>query len=76
MTDQLNDLDSRLLPRAEESGNMDMRIHQDFTKWATAQGVIINGVSPFRFPEKGLGLVANKDFEVNEVPLFEDPDSC
>lgn len=49
------------------STKMDMQIHEEFTKWAVTQGVIINEVSPFRFPGKGLGLVANKDFEVQEL---------
>ncbi|KAK6614678.1 Ribosomal lysine N-methyltransferase set11 [Botrytis cinerea] len=46
---------------------MDMQVHQEFTKWAVNQGVVINDVSPFRFPEKGLGLVANKNFETGDI---------
>ncbi|TGO40946.1 hypothetical protein BHYA_0029g00560 [Botrytis hyacinthi] len=46
---------------------MDMQVHQEFTKWAVNQGVVINNVSPFRFPEKGLGLIANKNFEIGDT---------
>ncbi|TGO24286.1 hypothetical protein BPAE_0107g00330 [Botrytis paeoniae] len=46
---------------------MDMQVHQEFTKWALNEGVVINNVSPFRFPEKGLGLVANKNFEIGDT---------
>ncbi|KAF7913951.1 uncharacterized protein EAF01_000357 [Botrytis porri] len=46
---------------------MDMQVHEEFTKWAVNQGVIINNASPFRFPEKGLGLIANKNFEIGDT---------
>ncbi|KAI9645322.1 hypothetical protein NHQ30_006058 [Ciborinia camelliae] len=54
-------------PSPSYDANTDMRVHQEFTKWAATQGVIINGVFPFRFPEKGLGLIANKDFEIGDT---------
>ncbi|ESZ89636.1 hypothetical protein SBOR_9985 [Sclerotinia borealis F-4128] len=47
--------------------NIGMQVHREFTEWAVNQGVIINGIAPFRFPGKGLGLVANKDFEIGDI---------
>ncbi|KAG4027035.1 hypothetical protein MFRU_033g00060 [Monilinia fructicola] len=47
--------------------NTDMQIHHEFTQWAVNQGVIINGIAPFRFPGKGLGLVANRDFKIGDT---------
>lgn len=68
LTDQsyitISDLLQQAAPSSNYSASMDMQVHQEFTKWAVNQGVVINDVSPFRFPEKGLGLVANKNFEV------------
>ncbi|QSZ30824.1 hypothetical protein DSL72_000382 [Monilinia vaccinii-corymbosi] len=54
-------------PSSDSSMNMDMQIHHEFTQWAINQSVIINGIAPFRFPGKGLGLVANKDFELGDT---------
>lgn len=76
---------SDLLQQADSpssnSANIDMQVHEEFTKWAVDHGAIIDGVSPFRFPGKGLGLVANKNFEVQElqwivIPLFEYSCAC
>lgn len=69
--DRSNDTNSHILQEADLSSsdmmNTDMQIHHEFTQWAVNQGVIINGIAPFRFPGKGLGLVANRDFKVNEL---------
>lgn len=62
---------SDLLQQADSpssnSANIDMQVHEEFTKWAVDHGAIIDGVSPFRFPGKGLGLVANKNFEIGDT---------
>ncbi|PWY82250.1 ribosomal N-lysine methyltransferase [Aspergillus heteromorphus CBS 117.55] len=46
--------------------------HELFTAWAISQGIIINGVSPARFPGRGLGMIAtrkiNKDEAIITVP--------
>jgi hypothetical protein len=41
-----------------------MDVHHKFTAWAVKQGADINGIAPHRFPGKGLGIIAEKDFEV------------
>ncbi|KAL4894164.1 SET domain-containing protein [Aspergillus ambiguus] len=47
--------------------------HERFTKWALSQGIEMNGVSPARFPGRGLGMIATRDIEADEaivvVPL-------
>ncbi|KAJ5884995.1 hypothetical protein N7495_009505 [Penicillium taxi] len=34
--------------------------HEAFAKWALTQGVVANGVTPARFPGRGLGMIATK----------------
>ncbi|TVY82644.1 SET domain-containing protein, partial [Lachnellula suecica] len=46
-----------------------MEAHRKFTKWALDQGVEINSVAPHRFPGKGLGIIAEKDFKAGEILL-------
>jgi len=41
-----------------------MEIHKDFTEWAVARGVKLNGIAIHRFPGRGLGIVAEKKIEV------------
>lgn len=41
-----------------------MELHRDSTKWALAHGVTLNGIAAHRFPGKGLGIIAEKDFDV------------
>ncbi|KAH8703824.1 hypothetical protein BGW36DRAFT_287519 [Talaromyces proteolyticus] len=41
--------------------------HAAFTQWAVEQGIEMNGVEPARFPGRGLGMVATKKIEANEV---------
>ncbi|CRG82956.1 SET domain-containing protein 4 [Talaromyces islandicus] len=41
--------------------------HTSFMQWSLAQGVEINGVEPARFPGRGLGMVASRDIQANEV---------
>ncbi|KAL4997624.1 hypothetical protein BDV10DRAFT_89305 [Aspergillus recurvatus] len=41
--------------------------HELFTQWAISQGVIINGVGPARFPGRGLGMIAMRSIQENEV---------
>ncbi|RAL67807.1 hypothetical protein DID88_008534 [Monilinia fructigena] len=69
--DHSNDTNAHLLQEADSSSSngtgIDMQIHHEFTQWAVSQGVIINGIAPFRFPGKGLGLVANRDFEIGDT---------
>lgn len=42
-----------------------MEYHEAFTKWAVAQGLEINGLKAHRFAGRGLGIRAEKDFEVS-----------
>ncbi|RAL10564.1 uncharacterized protein BO97DRAFT_393889 [Aspergillus homomorphus CBS 101889] len=41
--------------------------HEAFTEWALSQGVIANGVSPARFPGRGLGMIATRRIEKDEA---------
>lgn len=41
-----------------------MDVHEAFTRWAIGQGIMIKGVKPHRFPQKGMGLMADTDLEV------------
>ncbi|PYH80763.1 ribosomal N-lysine methyltransferase [Aspergillus uvarum CBS 121591] len=41
--------------------------HEAFTEWALSQGIIINGVSPARFPGRGLGMIATRHVEKDEA---------
>lgn len=38
--------------------------HEAFTKWAFTQGIIANGVTPARFPGRGLGMIATRKIKV------------
>jgi hypothetical protein len=40
-----------------------MENHREFTEWAVARGVEINGIAAHRFPGRGLGIIAEKDFK-------------
>lgn len=46
-----------------------MDAHLEFTKWAVGKGVKIYGVSSHRFPNRGLGIVAEEDHEVSLLYL-------
>ncbi|KAJ5110909.1 hypothetical protein N7532_001444 [Penicillium argentinense] len=41
-------------------------VHETFTEWALAQGVIANKVRPARFPGRGLGMIATEKIEAGE----------
>ncbi|KAJ5613545.1 hypothetical protein N7528_007199 [Penicillium herquei] len=41
--------------------------HDAFTNWALAQGVIANGVTPARFPGRGLGMIATRKIQKGET---------
>ncbi|BCR91601.1 uncharacterized protein ACHE_70444S [Aspergillus chevalieri] len=47
--------------------------HESFTEWAISQGIIPNGVTPARFPGRGLGMIATRNIKKGEnllrVPL-------
>ena len=47
-----------------------MEIHQDFAKWAVARGVKINGIAANRFPGRGLGIIAEKNFRASTIFLI------
>jgi hypothetical protein len=46
-----------------------MENHIEFTKWAVAQGVVINGIAAHRFPGRGLGIIAEKNLKVRMTIL-------
>ncbi|KAE8151936.1 SET domain-containing protein [Aspergillus avenaceus] len=47
--------------------------HEQFAQWATSQGIKAEGVSPARFPGRGLGMIATRSIKEHEaivtVPL-------
>jgi hypothetical protein len=47
-----------------------MDIHERFTEWAIEKGVKINGIKAHRFEGRGLGIIAEKDFEVRRPWLY------
>ncbi|KAJ5296674.1 Complex I intermediate-associated protein 30 [Penicillium atrosanguineum] len=49
--------------------------HAAFTEWALAQGVIANGVTPARFPGRGLGMIATRAIKSGE-PVVQVPTSA
>lgn len=46
-------------------------VHETFTEWALAQGVIANKVRPARFPGRGLGMIATDKIKVRRDLLEE-----
>jgi hypothetical protein len=44
-----------------------MDVHEEFTNWAIAQGVEINGIAAHKFPGRGLGIIAEKDFKASQL---------
>jgi hypothetical protein len=46
-----------------------MEKHIEFTKWAVAQGVIINGIAAHKFLGRGLGIIAEKNFKVRRTTI-------
>ncbi|CAL5866511.1 uncharacterized protein PFLUO_LOCUS720 [Penicillium psychrofluorescens] len=48
--------------------------HAAFTDWALSHGVVANGVTPARFPGRGLGMIATRGIKKGEA-LLEVPTS-
>jgi hypothetical protein len=46
-----------------------MEKHEAFTRWAVERGVKINGIKPYRFEGKGLGIIAEKRLGVRQMLL-------
>jgi len=47
-----------------------MEKHEAFTRWAVERGVKINGIKPYRFEGKGLGIIAEKRLVVCETTML------
>ncbi|KGO73283.1 Exosome-associated factor Rrp47/DNA strand repair C1D [Penicillium italicum] len=43
--------------------------HHDFLQWALSNGFQINGVAPCRFPGRGMGMIATRTIEADEIML-------
>ncbi|KAL2786557.1 hypothetical protein BJX66DRAFT_328524 [Aspergillus keveii] len=41
--------------------------HEQFVQWAISQGVIVDGVGPARFQGRGLGMIAMREIQENDV---------
>ena len=41
-----------------------MDINNEFTEWAVARGVQLNGIATHRFPGRGLGIIAKQELKV------------
>ncbi|PQE13455.1 SET domain-containing protein [Rutstroemia sp. NJR-2017a WRK4] len=48
---------------------INMDVHEAFTRWAIDQGIMIKGVKPHYFPQRGMGLMASTDLETGDVIL-------
>ncbi|KAJ5040333.1 uncharacterized protein L3040_005989 [Drepanopeziza brunnea f. sp. 'multigermtubi'] len=46
-----------------------MEIHEEFTEWAVAQGIKINGIAAHKFEGRGLGIIATQKHEANTTLL-------
>ncbi|KAI9050359.1 hypothetical protein LZ554_005525 [Drepanopeziza brunnea f. sp. 'monogermtubi'] len=46
-----------------------MEVHEEFTEWAIAQGIKINGIAAHKFEGRGLGIIATKKHEANTTLL-------
>jgi len=52
---------------------MQMDVHKEFTEWAVARGVKLNGIASHKFPGRGIGIIAEKELKVCTV---QQDDSC
>ncbi|KAL4994321.1 hypothetical protein BDV10DRAFT_197609 [Aspergillus recurvatus] len=43
--------------------------HAAFTEWAVSHGIEIKGIAPARFPGRGLGMIATRMIQENELVL-------
>ncbi|KAJ6065264.1 hypothetical protein N7444_000917 [Penicillium canescens] len=43
--------------------------HHNFLQWALFNGIQINGVAPVRFPGRGMGIIATRTIEANEIMI-------
>ncbi|KAL2853907.1 hypothetical protein BJY01DRAFT_232081 [Aspergillus pseudoustus] len=41
--------------------------HEAFVQWAISEGVVVDGVGPARFQGRGLGMIAMRDIQEDEV---------
>ncbi|GAP92947.2 putative set domain-containing protein [Rosellinia necatrix] len=48
---------------------------QELVDWATSRGVRLNGIKPERIPGRGIGVVATRDIQANEIVL-DVPTNC
>ncbi|KAI0975827.1 SET domain-containing protein [Xylaria arbuscula] len=48
---------------------------QDLLDWATSHGVKLNGIAPERIPGRGIGVLATRDIETDEIVL-DVPTNC
>jgi hypothetical protein len=48
----------------------EMDIHKEYTEWAVARGVKLNGIATHRFPGRGLGIIAEKKLKVCRTNLY------
>ncbi len=47
-----------------------MDVHKEFTEWAIARGVKLNGIAAHRFVGRGLGIIAEKKLAVCRTKLY------
>jgi len=44
--------------------------HHEFEEWAVAQGMRPNGIATKNFPGRGLGIIAEKEFNVRKTNTY------
>lgn len=52
-----------------------MDVHEEFTEWALAQGLNLNGIAIHRFPGRGVGIIAERELNVCEAEYFDVSDA-
>ncbi|KAH8661948.1 hypothetical protein BX600DRAFT_306972 [Xylariales sp. PMI_506] len=52
-----------------------MEPHEVLLQWATEQGVTLDGIAPKRLPGRGIGIIATRDIQANDL-LLEVPTTC
>jgi hypothetical protein len=57
--------------------DIEMDIHKEFTEWAVARGVKLDGIATHRFPGKGLGIIAERELKgLPRIPFARLPQVC
>ncbi len=45
-------------------------IHKEYTEWAVAQGVKLNSIMAYKFPDRGFSIIVEKKLKVCRTNLY------